>query len=276
MSEICKVPAVEGFIRMCDDGWLQGWHERNGGNLTYRMTGADVAACKPSFAAAPREWVKMGVEAKNLAGEYFITTGSGRYMRNVILDPAANIGIVEINEAGDAWRIVWGLENGAKPTSEFPSHFMNHSVRKEITKGANRVIYHCHATNVIALTYLLPLTDRDFSRALWQSATECPVVFPEGVGVCPWMVPGGPAIAMATSELMKHYQAAVWAQHGLFASGPDYDTTFGLAHTIEKSAEIYMKVLASGQGRIRQTITDDDLRAIAHDFGVTLNENFLD
>ena len=33
---------------------------------------------------------------------------------------------------------------------------------------------------------------------------------------------------------MKHYQAAVWAQHGLFASGPDYDTTFGLAHTIEE------------------------------------------
>ena len=31
-----------------------------------------------------------------------------------------------------------------------------------------------------------------------------------------------------------------------------------------------------GGGIIRQTITDDDLRAIAHDFGVTLNEEFLD
>ena len=105
---------------------------------------------------------------------------------------------------------------------------------------------------------------------------ESPVVFPEGVGVCPWMVPGGADIAMATSELMKTYQAAIWAQHGLFASGPDFDITFGLAHTIEKSAEIYVKVLSMGGGLIRQTITDDDLRAIAHDFGVTLNENFLD
>ena len=42
---------------------------------------------------------------------------------------------------------------------------MNHSVRKTATNGANRVIYHCHATNIIALTYILPLTDRDFSRA---------------------------------------------------------------------------------------------------------------
>ena len=209
MNNILETSCLTGFIRMCHDGWLQGWHERNGGNLTYRMTSEDVAACRPYFDETPREWVKMDVQADNLAGEYFITTGSGKFFRNVELDPAANIGIVEINEAGDGWRIVWGLENGAKPTSEFPSHFMNHSVRKAATHGANRVIYHCHSTNLIALTYVLPLTDRDFSRALWQSATECPVVFPEGVGVCPWMVPGGADIAMATSEKMKTYQAAV-------------------------------------------------------------------
>ncbi len=231
MSDILQVPAMQGFIQMCMDGWYQGWHERNGGNLTYRMTEEDVSQCRPFF-GAPGPWVQMDVQADNLAGEYFITTG------------------------------------------EFPSHFMNHSVRKEATNGANRVIYHCHATNIIALTYILPLTDRDFSRTLWQSATECPVVFPEGVGVCPWMVPGGAEIARATSEKMKTYQAAIWAQHGLFVSGPDFDTAFGLAHTIEKSAEIYWKVLSSGQP-IRQTITDDALRAIAKDFGVCLNEAFV-
>ena len=128
---------------------------------------------------------------------------------------------------------------------------------------------------MIALTYILPLTARDFTRALWQSATECPVVFPEGVGICQWMVPGGSDIAIATSELMKSYQAAVWAHHGLFVSGPDFDIAFGLAHTIEKSAEIYMKVLSSGRP-VRQTITDDQLRAIGHDFGVELNDAFLD
>lgn len=40
-------------------------------------------------------------------------------------------------------------------------------------------------------------------------------------------------------------------------------------------APAYVKVLSMGGGIIRQTITDDDLRAIAHDFGVTLNEKFL-
>ena len=267
---------IQNYIRMCGDGWDQGWHERNGGNLTYRMRPEEVEQCRPYFKATPGQWVNMGVQADNLRGEFFISTGSGKYFRNVPLAPQDNICIVEINEAGDAWRIVWGLEKGGHPTSEFPSHFLNHSVRKEATGGACRVIYHAHPANLIAMTYILPLTARDFTRALWKSATECPVVFPGGVGVVPWMVPGGSDIALATSQLMKEYDAAVWAHHGLFASGPDFDTTFGLMHTIEKAAQIYILALSAGQGRILQTIEDDDLRAIAKDFGVTLREEFLD
>ena len=267
---------IQNYICMCGDGWEQGWHERNGGNLTYRMRPEEVEQCRPYFKAIPGQWVNMGVQADNLRGEFFISTGSGKYFRNVPLAPQDNICIVEINEAGDAWRIVWGLEKGGRPTSEFPSHFLNHSVRKEATGGACRVIYHAHPANLIAMTYILPLTARDFTRALWKSATECPVVFPGGVGVVPWMVPGGSDIALATSQLMKEYDAAVWAHHGLFASGPDFDTTFGLMHTIEKAAQIYILALSAGQGRILQTIEDDDLRAIAKDFGVTLREEFLD
>ena len=273
---ITDIEVMQHYIRMCGDGWDQGWHERNGGNLTYRMRPEEVEQCRPYFKDTPGQWVNMGVQADNLRGEFFISPGSGKYFRNVPLAPQDNICIVEINEAGDAWRIVWGLEKGGRPTSEFPSHFLNHSVRKEATGGACRVIYHAHPANLIAMTYILPLTARDFTRALWKSATECPVVFPGGVGVVPWMVPGGSDIALATSQLMKEYDAAVWAHHGLFASGPDFDTTFGLMHTIEKAAQIYILALSAGQGRILQTIEDDDLRAIAKDFGVTLREEFLD
>lgn len=273
MNNIVELECMQGFIRLCTDGFNQGWHERNGGNLTYRMKEKEVAQAKQYF-NTPREWNDMGVQAKELGGSYFITTGSGKYMRNVALQPAKNIGIVEINDEGNAWRIVWGLEDNARPTSEFPSHFLNHSVRASVTNGNDRVIYHCHPANLIALTFILPLDDRTFSRVLWKSMTECPVIFPEGVGVVPWMVPGSEDIAKATSELMKKYQAAVWTHHGLFVTGPDFDTAFGLAHTIEKSAEIYIKILSTGKD-ILQTITDDDLRAIGRDFHVTINEHFL-
>ena len=274
--KITDIPVMKDYIRVCADGWDQGWHERNGGNLTYRMRPEEVDQCRPFFKETPGDWVDMGVQADNLKGEFFLSTGSGKYFRNVSLAPQDNLCLLEIDGEGKRWRIVWGLEQGGRPTSEFPSHFLNHSVRKAATKGENRVIYHAHPANLIAMTYLLPLTARDFTRALWQSATECPVVFPGGVGVVPWMVPGGADIALATSKLMKEYDAAVWAHHGLFVSGPDFDTTFGLMHTIEKAAQIYLLALSAGGGKLRQTIEDNDLRAIAKEFGVTLREEFLD
>ena len=268
---------MKGFVRLCADGWSQGWHERNGGNLTYRMTEAEVADCRAVFYENPSEWIPRGVQADNLRGAFFAVTGAGSYMRNVPLDTARNVGIVEISATGDACRVVWGLKDGGRPTSEFPSHFMIHSVRANATSGASRILYHAHPVNVVALTSVMPLDARTFTRALWKIMTECIIAFPKGVGVVPWMVPGGAEIAMATAELMKTYDAVIWAQHGLFCSGADFDSAFGLMHTIEKAADIYVKArLLNEGGDFANTISDDGLRAIARDLRLDINESFLD
>ena len=36
---------------------------------------------------------------------------------------------------------------------------------------------------------------------------------------------------------MKKYDLAIWAHHGMFAAGEDFDLTFGLMHTAERSEE---------------------------------------
>ena len=259
-------------MRMADDGWRQGWHERNGGNLSYRMKAEDVEAVRENL--NPGEWKPIGTDVPKLAGEYFLVTGSGKYFRNVTVKPEDSFCIIELDGKGENYRICWGLVNGGRPTSELPSHLMNHEVKVIATGGKHRVIYHAHPANTIALTFVLPLTDEAFTRELWEMATECPVVFPDGVGVVPWMVPGGRDIAVATSELMKKYDVAIWAHHGMFCSGEDFDLTFGLMHTVEKSAEILVKVRSMTPEK-RQTIQPDDFRRLAKDFKVTLPEQFL-
>lgn len=263
---------VKGFIRMANDGWEQGWHERNGGNLSYRVKPEEVEQVKDDFKYG--EWKEIGAEVPNLCGEFFLVTGSGKYFRNVITNPEDSICMIELDNKGKNYRIVWGLVNGGRPTSELPSHLMNLEVKKLINPEY-RVVYHAHTTNIIALTFVLPLSDKVFTRQLWEMATECPVVFPDGVGVVPWMVPGGKDIALATSELMKKYDLAIWAHHGMFAAGKDFDLTFGLMHTAEKSAEILVKVLSISPNKL-QTITTENFRDLAKDFNVTLPEEFLE
>lgn len=271
--KVLEAKFVQGFIRMCNDGWEQGWHERNGGNLTYRMKKEEAEFVKEEL-RTDGIWKEIGTSVPKLAGEFFLVTGSGKYFRNVILDPEDSIAVVEIDGKGECYRVCWGLVNGGRPTSELPSHLMNHEVKMQATGGKHRVIYHAHTTNVIALTFVLPLEDEVFTRELWEMATECPVVFPDGIGVVGWMVPGGRDIAVATSELMKKYDVAIWAHHGMFASGEDFDLTFGLMHTVEKSAEILVKMLSMRPDK-RQTITPQNFRDLAVDFQVTLPERFL-
>lgn len=266
---------VKAFVRMCADGWEQGWHERNGGNASYRMTPEEVSACRSCFSIEEHPWVPIGVRAECLGAECFLVTGTGSFMRNIPLDPAANIGIVEIDPSGSSYRVVWGLGETGLPTSEFAAHFMIHAVKKN-AGGNIRVLYHCHPAPVVALMKSVAPTSRDVTRTLWKAMTECIMVFPEGVGALPCLTPGGQKLAEATAREMENHNAVVWAHHGLMASGATFASTFGLAHVIVKAAEIHRDACAMcGGGAFPYDVTDDDLRTMARELGVEPNPEYL-
>lgn len=269
---------VKGFVRLCDDGWRQGWHERNGGNATYRLSPEDVQGCRSFFYDTPSSWVPLAQAAPNLAGECFLATAAGSLMRNVADDPATNVGIVELDATGSAWRIVWGFKGGGVPTSELPSHLMAHAVRKDATIGKDRVLYHAHPSNVVALSNVLPADARIVTRALWKAMTECIIAVPKGVGALPWMVPGGVEVARATAEAMVGRSACIWAQHGMFASGATFDEAFGTMHAVEKAAEVWRKtcMAAAALGTQPIEIPDAGLRAIAQTYSLAIDESMLD
>lgn len=268
-----NIKFIKGFIDLAKSGYNQNWHERNGGNLSYRLNEKDVEEVY-QFLNFDGESYSIGLSVPQLSNEYFLVTGSGKFFKNVEEYPDENICIIKIDDKGENYKILWGLSNGGKPTSELPTHLMNHEIKKVLTNGKHRVIYHCHPTNIIALTFILPLDYKVFTRELWEMATECPVVFPNGIGIVKWMVPGGIEIAIETSKLMKDFDAVIWAHHGLFCSGENYDITFGLAHTIEKSAEILVKVMSITNNK-KQTISPQNFRDLAVDFKVKLDEKFL-
>jgi rhamnulose-1-phosphate aldolase len=264
---------VKEFVDMADDGYSNGYHERNGGNLSYRIKPEEMYEVVYEM-KTDREWMDIGASVPGLAGDYFMVTGTGRFFHHVKEDPENNCGIIRIDDTGTKYQILWGFADGGRPTSELPTHLLNHQIKKEQTDGKHRVIYHCHPANLIALTFVLPLTDAAFTKELWPNMTECPVVFPDGIGVLPWMVCGSMDIGLATCEKMKQYDAVIWAHHGVFVSGESFDIAFGLCHTIEKSAEIAVKI-RSMQPMRRQTMTRPMFEALAKAFNLKLAEKFL-
>ena len=85
--------------------------------------------------------------------------------------------MIELDEKGENYRIVWGLVNGGRPTSELPSHLMNLEVKK-LQDERYRVVYHAHTTNVIALTFVLPLEDKVFYPRTLGDGNRVPCCIP--------------------------------------------------------------------------------------------------
>ncbi len=270
MNDILNSPFISEMAEITSNMYRLGWNERNGGNISV-LLGEDEVAPYLDVTRVLRT-IPTGFEAPELTGKYFLVTGTGKYFRRVAADPENTLGIVRVADGGRTAELLWGFSDGGKFTSEFPAHMMSHAARLSVDSD-NRVIMHCHPTYTLAMNYIHPLDDRSFTHTLWQMCTECIVVFPEGVGVLPWMVCGTNEIGLATAEKMKEYRAVVWGMHGLYCAGKSMEEAFGLVETVEKAAQIF--VLTAGKPRVN-TIRDPELRALAESFGVSYRADFLD
>jgi rhamnulose-1-phosphate aldolase len=189
---------------------------------------------------------------------------------------ADNIGIVELNETGDAYRVVWGLTDAGRPTSEFAAHLLIHETCASLTNGADRVVYHAHTPNITSITTAFTVDSRVLSRVLWKSTTECIIAAPEGVGVLEYVTPGSIELAERTAALMESYRAVVWSGHGITACSETFDDTFGLIDSLEKAAGIYVQARAMRGGEeAANLLSDEQLRDICAAYSLEPNEDFL-
>ena len=269
MKQILDAPFLQEMCRTTANMYRLGWDERNGGNISMLLDENEVAEYLDITHVL--RTIPLGFDARALSGKIFIVTGTGKYFKNVELDSENNLGILRISENGQDAELLWGYRDGGKFTSELPAHLMSHMARLSVDPE-NRVVMHSHPTYTLAMNYVHTLDERELTRTLWQMCTECIVVFPDGVGVLPWMLCGTNEIGEATARKMKEFRLVVWGMHGIYGAGKDLDETFGLIETVEKAAQIYM--LTAHLPRVN-TITDDQLWQLQKHFGVTPRKGFL-
>ena len=274
-KDVTTAPFVQEMCKTASNMYRLGWDERNGGNISYLLDEKEVAEYL-DLNEVIRTIPLMGVnevdfDASPLEGKIFIVTGTGKYFKNVEADPETNLGIVRIGKKGKEVELLWGFEDGGRPTSEFPAHMMSHMARLKVDPE-NRVVMHSHPTYTLAMNYVHELDEKKFTHSLWEMCTECIVVFPDGIGVLPWMLCGTNSIGEATAKKMEEFRLVIWGMHGIYGAGKTMDETFGLIETVEKAAQIYM--LTAHLPR-KNTIKDKDMVKLVELFGVKYRKDFL-
>lgn len=266
---MATTPFVEEMKKTTANIYRLGWDEGNGGSISYLLDEKAVGEYLDLNRVIRR--IPIGFEAKPLSGKIFIVTGMGKYFKNVTDDPETNLGIIRIAPDGCTAELLWGYRDGGRFTSELPVHLMSHIARLGVDPE-NRVVMHCHPTYTLAMNHIHELDEKKFTHSLWEMCTACIVVFPEGIGVLPWMLCGTNGIGEATAEKMKQFRAVVWGMHGIYGAGKTMDEAFGLIETVEKAAQIYM--LTAHLPRIN-TIRDAQMKEQAELFGVNYRKDFL-
>ena len=168
MKNIQEAGFIKEMIKATQDMWLKGWDERNGGNVSYRLEPREVQLLPNAGKGTDTcEKTNLATAVPELANEAFLVTGSGKYFRNVILDPTANLGILRIAADGKSYEKLWGFSNSAVPTSELAAHLLSHAVRLKASGGKGQG-NHSHALDESHRPYLSLRTEREsvYARAV--------------------------------------------------------------------------------------------------------------
>lgn len=255
-EEVGRVAEVAGYL------WSKGWAERNGGNISLRVTDWMEEAGKtlPGLAVP----VGLSQPVPLLGGECFYVTGTGKRMRDVAKDAWANGAVIRLSGDGAFFEII--AEQPVRPTMELASHLLMHQALRAWARS-NRVVLHTHPTELIGMMHQTPFLDADaLTRTLWGMIPECRMIVPRGVGIVPYHVPGTLELAEATIDALRRHELICWEKHGVLAVGEDVTDCFDAIDTLNKAAQIYLCArMAGGEPK---GLSDEQLEELARKFGL--------
>lgn len=204
-----------------------------------------------------------------LAGHLVIVTGSGRRLRDIHLDPAANLAALVIDADGRTAKLHTSPRRlYERPTSEFNSHLAVHNDQVARSGTNFHALIHAQPPHLVYLSHIPTYRDQDYlNQHLLRWEPETIVNLPEGIGVLPYKLPGSPAMMEANLAGLREYRIVVWSKHGVMARS-DLSVTRA-ADRIEyaETAALYeyMDLLNGGKG---EGLTRDELREVVEAFGV--------
>jgi len=165
------------------------------------------------------ETIELPLAAPELAGGSFLVTGSGRRLREIRADPAANLGCVVVNQDGRTARLYTSPRRlFVRLTSEFNSHLAVHHDQVIRTATNFHAVVHAQPLHLIYLSHIPAYRSEDYLNyhlLRWQP--EAIVNLPEGLGLIPFEVPGSPELMQATVTSLRTHRVVVWAKHGVMA-----------------------------------------------------------
>ena len=218
------------------------------------------------------ETIKLPEPIPELAHHSFLVTGSGRRLREIIRDPAANLGFVTVDEGGQTGTLFSSPRRlFAHLTSEFNSHLAVHK-DQVVRSGTNfHAIIHAQPPYLTYLSSIPAYQDESYlNRHLLRWQPELIVNLPEGLGHIPFKVPGSAELMKANVESLRTHRVVIWGKHGLMARS-DASVKRASDRIEYAEAAAHYEYLNLVNGERGEGLSPEQIREICQAFNVKQN-----
>ena len=215
------------------------------------------------------EEIALPAAAPHLANGAVIVTGSGRRLREIQDDPAANLGVVRVSPDGTTGVLHTATNRlFERVTSEWNSHLAVHDDTVERSGTNFHAVVHAQPPHLTYLSHIAEYRNEDYlNERLLRWEPETIVNLPAGIGALQFMLPGSAALMAANVESLRTHRIVVWAKHGVMArSDISVKRAVDRIEYAETAANYeYMDLVVGGRA---EGLTLDDLRAVVAAFDV--------
>jgi len=205
-----------------------------------------------------------------LAGATFIVSGSGRRLRKIVDDPAANLACIVVNESGRTGTIYSSYQRRfERVTSEFNSHLAVQYDQMCATGTNFHAIIHAQPVHLTYLSHIPRYRDEQYLNThllRWQPETI--INLPEGIGFIPFEVPSSPELMAGNIAALCKHRIVIWAKHGVMARS---DISIKRAADRVEYAETAAKYFNLAVGEIGEGLFTNEILAICKTFDVKQN-----
>jgi rhamnulose-1-phosphate aldolase len=216
------------------------------------------------------EQIQLPLAAPHLVGALIVVTGSGRRLRDVGLDPAANLGAVRVGTDGETATLYTSPRRlFERLTSEWNSHLAVHDDTVGRTQTVLHAVVHAQPPHLVYLSHLPAYRDESYlNERLLRWEPETIVNLPQGIGMLPFMLPGSSRLMEANVERLRDHRIVIWGKHGVMArSNLSATRAVDRIEYAETAARYeYMDIVSGGRG---EGLSRDEIREVVTAFGVT-------
>ena len=215
------------------------------------------------------EEIALPVPAPHLANGVVIVTGSGRRLREIESEPAANLGDVRVSPDGTSG-ILHTATNRLfeRVTSEWNSHLAVHDDTVDRTGTNFHAVVHAQPPHLTYLSHIAEYRNEEYlNQRLLRWEPETIINLPAGVGALQFMLPGSAPLMEANVKSLRTHRIVLWAKHGVMArSDISVKRAVDRIEYAETAANYeYMDLVVGGRA---EGLSGDDLRAVVAAFDV--------